>query len=53
MNEWPLYRYSMDLLIDEDSALGMQPRWYIGAHDGLHWIYYVGKQLTHTYYKED
>lgn len=53
MNDWPLYRYSMDLLIDEETALSGQGRWYKGASDGSHWIYQAAKSLTFTYYRKD
>jgi len=50
-DKWPLYAYTMDLLNDEETALLYQARWYLGADDGVTWIYKTAKTLLHTYYK--
>lgn len=51
MNNWILYRYTMELLIDEETALGLQSRWYKGSEDGRTWIYEVVEKLTKSYYE--
>lgn len=48
---WPVYRYAMDLLIDEDSALAGQPLWYTGVTDGQIWIHAMAGILVNTYYR--
>ena len=48
--DFPIYRYIIDLLIDEELALDSQSLWYQGASDGKTWMYQVGQNLIKCYY---
>lgn len=49
MIEMPLYRYTMEILVDEECYLFGQSRWYKGASDGNTWMSQVCHQMIEAY----
>ncbi len=49
MIEMPLYRYTMEILVDEECYLFGQPLWYKGARDGYTWMAYVAGLMSDAY----
>jgi hypothetical protein len=45
----PLYRYTMEILVDEECYLFGQPPWYKGARDGCTWMAIVAGQISNAY----